>query len=132
MDETQASHIEKDARRQASVLFPRVWAMPNHETFDIPPIKTFVNKYLAASTISIDPFTRNKCLATYTNDLNPDTKAEYHLEAFDFLSLLQTRNVKADLILFDPPYSIGQMRQVYQNVGRHFGIGESQNWRTVD
>jgi hypothetical protein len=51
----------------------REWAMPSHETFDIPPIAAFVQKYLRESQVSVDPFARNRRWATYTNDLDPNT-----------------------------------------------------------
>ena len=66
----------------------RVWAMPNPDTFSIPPIGGFVKKYLSQSRVSVDPFARNKRWATYTNDLNPETEAEYHMKANDFLAML--------------------------------------------
>jgi hypothetical protein len=97
--------------------------MPSSETFDIEPIHNFVWKYLSESKVSIDPFARNKRWATHTNDLNPDTQAEHHLEALEFLELLHSRGVKADFAVFDPPYSITQCAQVYQGVGRPF-LGE--------
>ncbi len=37
----------------------RVWAMPNGDTFSVKPIGAFVRKYLAQSTVSVDPFARN-------------------------------------------------------------------------
>lgn len=83
----------------------RAWAMPNSSTFDIAPIGSFVRRYLSASKVSVDPYARNKRWATYTNDLDPTTKAEYHLEALDFLQYLIDERVQADLIIIDPPYS---------------------------
>lgn len=56
----------------------RVWAMPSPDTFSCQPIGHLVKRYLAKSQVSVDPFARNKRWATYTNDLNPDTAAEYH------------------------------------------------------
>jgi len=95
----------------------RVWAMPSKNTFDIIPIRKFVRHYLSKSKISIDPFARDKKWATYTNDLNPNTKAEYHLFALDFLQLMVSEKVKADLVFFDPPYSARQVKECYDNVG---------------
>ena len=96
----------------------RVWAMPCSDTFSIKPIGAFVYKYLAESKISIDPFARNKKWATYTNDLNPKTEAEYHMEAADFLYKLVGQNIKADLVIFDPPYSTRQIKECYDGIGK--------------
>ena len=104
----------------------RVWAMPNHNTFEIKPIMAFVLKYLKNSKLSIDPFARNCNLATVNNDLNPDTLARYHLTAVDFLSLMKEKEYRPDLVLFDPPYSIGQIKQCYEDFGLPFGQHEAQ------
>ena len=108
-------------------IFSRVWAMPNGDTFSVKPIGDFVRRYLAASTISIDPFSRNKRWATYTNDLNPATEAEHHMDAEKFLLMLGSQGVKADLIIFDPPYSPRQISECYKSVGMEVGMKETQS-----
>lgn len=112
--------------RQAQ--FSRVWAMPSADTFDVPPIAGFVQKYLLKSKISVDPFARNKRWARYTNDLNPETAAEEHMDAEDFLRHLRRHLfVQPDLIIFDPPYSPGQIAEVYQQVGEKRDGGGGRN-----
>jgi len=95
----------------------RVWAMPSSETFSILPIRDFVFKYLNKSQISIDPFARNFISSTYTNDLNPNTKAKYHLDSLNFLQMLKQKSIKADLVIFDPPYSPRQIKECYEGIG---------------
>ena len=107
--------------------FSRAWAMPNKDTFSIPPIGEFVRRYLAGSSISVDPFSRDKLWATHTNDLNPDTAAKYHLDAEVFLKLLQATGVKADLAIFDPPYSPRQISECYKSIGREVGMKDTQS-----
>lgn len=106
----------------------RVWAMPNSNTFDCPPIGELVKRYLKNSSVSIDPFSRNKKWATYTNDLNETTAAEYHMDALDFLKMLAGKGITADLVIFDPPYSYHQMMEVYEGVGRKISGRESQRF----
>jgi hypothetical protein len=100
--------------------------MPSADTFDVQPIGDFVRKYLRESKVSVDPFARNKRWATYTNDLNPDTAAEYHLSAELFLKMLKDKGVKVDLIIFDPPYTINQVKQVYESIGLPFLLDDAQ------
>ena len=95
----------------------RYWAMPDKNTFSIKPIAEFVDKYCQNRPITIDPFARDFALPTYTNDLNPGTLAEYHLKAVDFLKMLNDKNIKADLVFFDPPYSNRQVKECYENIG---------------
>ena len=101
----------------AQPLFSRVWAMPNRNTFNIKPIKKFVEKYWNKDIVSVDPFARNTEYATYRNDLNPETNADYHLHANDFIQELIAKGVKADLVFFDPPYSPHQTKECYSGFG---------------
>lgn len=100
--------------------------MPNSDTFSVKPIGEFVKKYLANSKISIDPFARNNRWATYTNDLNTNTLAEYHLDALDFLRKLKKDGIRADLVIFDPPYSPRQLAECYSQVGRKTTTQDTQ------
>ncbi len=101
-----------------AIRWSRVFSMPSADTFDMKCIHDFVWRYLNRSKVSIDPFARNKRWATYTNDLNPDTKAEHHLDAADFCKMVEDEGWQlADLGIFDPPYSPGQIVEVYDSVG---------------
>lgn len=120
----------------SEVKFTRIWAMPSADTFDIAPIGELVKRYLRDSKVSVDPFARNKRWATYTNDLNPDTAAEYHLDALDFLEMLRDTRTIADLVIFDPPYSARQVAECYQQVGRTVTMQDTQgkswsDWKTA-
>ena len=59
-----------------SIIFNRVWAMPNSNTFSIKPITQLIQKYLNPSEKSIDPFANSSKLASITNDMNPIEKKE--------------------------------------------------------
>lgn len=110
------------------IQFTRQWAMPSADTFDVPPIGDFVKKYLRQSKVSVDPFARNKRWATYTNDLNPNTAAEYHLDAVDFVNELRKRGVLADLVILDPPYSTRQIKECYESIGLDMPYERTIGW----
>lgn len=114
---------------EKAIPMRRVWAMPDSETFNVGPIGGLVRWHLSRSKVSIDPFARNKRWATYTNDLNPETAAEYHMEAEDFLNLLATQNVKSDLFIFDPPYSPRQLKECYDGIGKKMQMEDGQTAR---
>lgn len=107
--------------------FNRVFAMPSSETFSIPPIGAFVQAYLRHMAPSADPFARNKNWATHTNDLNPQTSAQHHLDAEDFCKLLGQQGVQLQLGIFDPPYSPRQISECYKQIGREVSTKETQN-----
>lgn len=103
--------------------------MPNSSTFDILPIAKFVKKYLQHSAASADLFARDKKWATYTNDLNPATAAQYHLDAADFCKTLMRLGKTVDLAIFDPPYSPRQISECYKSFGRDVTTQDTQNAR---
>lgn len=107
--------------------FSRTWAMPNHDTFSVKPIGAFVQSYLAEAKTSVDPFARNKTWATHTNDLNPATSAQHHMDAEVFLKMLAEQGCRADLIVMDPPYSPRQISECYKSIGMEVGMKETQS-----
>lgn len=111
----------------APVAFSRVFAMPNADTFSVPPIGAFVRRYLSASNRSVDPFARDKRWATFTNDLNPATGAEFHMDAEAFCKMLAEGGETVDLALFDPPYSPRQISECYKGIGMEVGMKGTQN-----
>lgn len=108
------------------VSFGREFAMGNAETFSLPPVKRLLAKWLAGASVVVDPFARNTKHGTITNDLNPDTTADYHMLAEEFVEQIK---VSADAVLFDPPYSPRQIAECYQQVGRKAGTQDTQNAR---
>ena len=99
--------------------------MPASDTFDCRPMGEFVRRYLQG--VSVDPFARNKRWATHTNDLNPTTEAEHHMDAEAFLKMLADRGIKADCIILDPPYSPRQISECYAAAGLKAGMKDTQN-----
>lgn len=106
----------------------RQWAMANKRTFQIKPIKDFVEKYVVNAEVIVDPFANECKYGTITNDLNATYNTTYHLDALDFLKLIPSES--ADLVLYDPPYSVRQVAECYKG----FGINVTQemtqaSWR---
>lgn len=92
----------------------RVWAMPNSNTFDVPPIRKLIEDELTAG-VWIDPFANKNKLASITNDLNPDYDTDYHLDALQFMRMFEAESI--DGVLYDPPYSPRQVAECYHGVG---------------
>jgi hypothetical protein len=101
--------------------------MPHADTFSIAPIRSLLERVLIPSAVVVDPFARNSRLATYRNDLNPETTAEHHMDAEAFCDLLAQKGIMADAVLFDPPYSPRQIAEVYASVGRKVSTADTQN-----
>ena len=98
----------------------RVWAMPTADTTECQPIAQVVGQY-AKGTV-VDPFARNSTWAKeYSNDLNPETAAKYHMDACEFLEMLVRDGVQADCVVFDPPFSPRQIKECYESVGKKMG-----------
>ena len=94
------------------------FAMPDHQTFKIKPINNFLNKICNSNNkVIIDPFSnRIHGFATYYNDINPSNKVGFNLDAMDFIKTYDDESV--DGVLFDPPYSLTQLKQCYDGIGK--------------
>ena len=109
----------------------RVWAMPNSNTFLIPPIRGFITEYFDKTKDKggwvYDPFVKDspfksRCI---TNDIDPDIKADYNLDALDFLVGLPSCSAK--IVLFDPPYSPRQVSECYKKLDRTVNMQTTQS-----
>ena len=74
----------------------RYWAMPNHKTFTIAPLKKLINEELGESYI--DPF-----------------PYPFKQDAIKYLKTIPTNSVR--YCVFDPPYSSYQLKTKYENAG---------------
>lgn len=97
------------------MIINRVWAMPNRWTFQIPPIAELLARYVDNGTGWIDPFAGMYSPAEITNDLNPEMQTRYHMKADVFLKSLDGQLFEG--VLFDPPYSLRQVKECYEQVG---------------
>jgi hypothetical protein len=101
----------------------REWAMPDHNTFSIKPIREWIGE---VPEYSVDPFARNSELARLTNDLNPETNAQENQDALVFLKGIW--DGYAQFVLYDPPYSLRQLKECYDGLGRAMTQRESQHF----
>lgn len=115
------------------MIIEKKWAMPNKDTFKIHVIKNFIYKGLEENgkirkdLSIIDPFAGKYSLAYgfkngVTNDLNSKIQADYCDEAYNFL--IKRESESADVVLFDPPYSPRQIKEMYESVGLNTNRGE--------
>lgn len=111
-------------------VFEKVWAMPNRETFKIIPIKKLLDEYCKPKMIIVEPFANASPYGTITNDLNPEYKTTYNLDALEFLKLMKTES--ADLVLYDPPYSLTQAAECYKSFGKdklEINVANMKYWK---
>ena len=93
--------------------------MPNGKTFSIPPIRDFVEREVTRykrGGIIVDPFANSSTYGTITNDLNPAYGTMFCMDALSFLKSLESDT--ADIVLYDPPYSITQAAELYRSYGK--------------
>lgn len=102
--------------------------MPTHETFSSPPISLFLDRHIDKNDIVVDCFARNNQIGTFTNDLDPNTTAKYHLDVMSFLQVMVNDGIRADVIIFDPPYSIRQMKECYSGIGLELLQNDTQRF----
>lgn len=90
------------------------FSMPNKNTFKIPCIKNLLQEEIHAG-VWIDPFANSSNWAHLKNELNKEISADFHLDALEFLKGIQDSSV--DGVIFDPPYSLEQIKRAYKKVG---------------
>lgn len=96
------------------MFIQRIWAMPSKNTFTIKPISNLLSEEIKEG-LWIDPFANSNKLATVTNDLNDLYDTNYHMDALNFLKMLNDNSV--DGVLYDPPYSPRQVSECYKGFG---------------
>ena len=82
--------------------------------------------------IIVDPFANNCTYGTIRNDLNPEYGTECCMDALEFLKSLESES--ADLVLYDPPYSITQASQLYHAYGKEkleVNVANMRYWKLV-
>lgn len=102
-----------------SLPIVRIFGQPNKNTFTIYPIKKLLERYVGSGLLLngkwVDPFAGHHSPAGITNDLNPEIEASHHMDALQFLRQLPSEC--ADGVLYDPPYSLNQAKEVYKKYG---------------
>lgn len=88
--------------------FSTAWAMPSPWTFSIPPIAAFVARWTEGRRCIVDPMAGKSQLAHHSNDLLTGFDAEF------FVRSLIAEGVRADCVIFDPPYSPRQISESYK------------------
>ena len=62
--------------------------------------------------------------------MNPAFDTDYNLEFQEFAKVMSGCQQEFDLILFDPPYSLRQLKEHYDGIGSKMALWQSQNmWK---
>lgn len=112
------------------------------EPFSNPHIKKIIDRVIRIATINnnyqtislCDPFARmsftTNLQGAITNDLNEMMPTNYHLEFKDFSELMFEQQQEFDVVLFDPPYSLRQLKEQYDGIGKDLELWQTQNmWK---
>ena len=87
----------------------RIWAMPNHKTFTIKPIKELIERVLGDTYL--DPF-----------------PYPFKTDALEYLKTF--KNDSVDRFAFDPPYSPRQLKEMYGGAGLAYNT-KSSYWSNL-
>ena len=99
------------------IVMNRVFARANAWTFEIKAIRELLNKYVGDGKGWADPFAGKSTLCEYRNDMNPERKQPYMMEAVVFAKHLKQQGIELNGVVFDPPYSYRQVSEHYKQVG---------------
>ena len=93
--------------------FSRSFGMQTKDTLRCTEAFSVVRKYLEGNQV-IDPFARNCEYAyPYTNDINPNTKAQDHMDVEEYLEYWERQQWIFDGAIYDPPFSDRQTKEAY-------------------
>jgi hypothetical protein len=114
--------------------------------YDNPHIRRILDKEIdrmmwktQGAGVGIDGFAResfvNDLECFITNDLNPEFNCDYNLEWKDFAKIIEERTLQGfrppDLVFFDPPYSLRQLKDHYDGIGKDLELWQTHNmWKT--
>ena len=80
-----------------------------------------------------DPFARESFTTQHnqgqkwiTNDFNEMMPTLYHLEAHEFADLMLENQRMFDVLVFDPPYNLSQLKRQYEGIGKTL-----PHWQTL-
>jgi hypothetical protein len=96
------------------IIMRLAWNMGEKWTFKMPCIQRLFSRYIVNSNGWADPFAGFNSPAEYTNDLNPESPAKSHKDAFDYVDDLPN---SLNGVIWDPPYSIHQVKTSYDGFG---------------
>ncbi len=99
------------------IQISRARAAPSAWTFTIKPIREIVEKYVGDGIGWIDPFAGDNSSCEFTNDMHPDRKARWHMDAERFCHMIKMMNPRIVGGMFDPPYSCRQISEHYKENG---------------
>jgi len=102
-------------KREEKIVMSRKFARASAWTFTIPPFAELIQRYVGEGKNWVDPFAGDNSPAEYTNDIHPERKAKYHMEAEEFCKMIEG---DFDGVLFDPPYSYRQISEHYKELGK--------------
>jgi len=78
-----------------------------------------------------DPFAREgfvgKLQNCISNDLNTQFDTDYNLEFKDFARVMHMKQMAFDLVVFDPPYSLRQLKDHYDGIGKDLKLWQTHN-----
>jgi len=106
--------------------------------FDNPHIRNildrvvnFANYEKKGRVLMCDPFAResftNYLQGCITNDLNPAFNTNYNLEFKDFAYKMKELEHRFDVVFFDPPYSLRQLKDQYDGIGKDLKLWQTHN-----
>lgn len=81
-------------------------------TFKVGPIKQWVEKECEGRTLNLFAGKTKLGVDEIRNDLDPDSLADYHLDALAFVRIWQGDGF--DTVLLDPPYSYRKSMEMYK------------------
>lgn len=86
---------------------------PRKYTFELPLVKKWLESRCYGKTLNLFAGKTRLNINETRVDLSDEFNPDYHMEAYDFVSLAIKNNWKYDTIILDPPYSLRKSMEKY-------------------
>jgi len=93
------------------IVFDYIKAPLNRYTFSVKPIREWVETRAEGRTLNLFAGRTKLALDEIRNDLGPLARADYQMDALQFL--IKWRGAKFQTVILDPPYSYRKSMEMY-------------------
>lgn len=91
--------------------FDYLYQPPKKYTFEQPELKLYVETWCIGKVLNLFAGKTKLNVDEIRVDVNPEMPADYHMDAFDFVTSWQREPF--DTIILDPPYNLRKAREKY-------------------
>ena len=88
---------------------------PKKFTFEMPEVKRFVEQWCRGKVLNLFAGMVKLDINEVRIDINEEMRADYYMDALEFVNVYQIEDGKFDTVILDPPYNVRKAREKYKD-----------------